>query len=144
MRHLVGLYCLVSQDITIITPTQRGRITSFGIPFDDWTEHAGLHITNGAVFWMQPTLAPTFRSGRSNVPTDVVVAQVTVVTGEGATAVLGAQGTTDATDEHGIRASHRSRIDARVLGEKKKVSGRTRPERIVGAPNGPGQKVVPF
>ena len=66
-----------------ITDGDTGALGTVGIDFGAWTESAGLTVSDGAVFWMQPDSAP---SG------ETVVAQVTLASGADATVVMGVQG----------------------------------------------------
>ncbi len=59
-------------------------VSSIGIDFDSWTETEGLSIENGAVFWMDPTNAP------STWP--CVVAQITVPSDTPWSATVNARG----------------------------------------------------
>eukprot|EP01044_Picomonas_judraskeda_P041373 COSAG03_NODE_20792_length_313_cov_1.841121_1_plen_92_part_10 len=55
----------------------------------DWSDSAPLHIVDGAVFWMDPTSAPS----RNELPGHrCVVAQLTVLTGSTLDAVVNVQG----------------------------------------------------
>jgi hypothetical protein len=64
-----------------------GDVSSIGIDFDSWTAAEGLSTENGAVFWMNPTKAP------STWP--CVVAQVTVPSNAPWSATVSARGKLD-------------------------------------------------
>eukprot|EP01045_Picozoa_sp_COSAG04_P014871 COSAG04_NODE_1138_length_8106_cov_4.244036_4_plen_691_part_00 len=69
-----------------IGPTDGGSsdaLGTIGIPMADWTEAAGMEVSDGAVFWMSPDDGP----GGT-----VTVAQLTIAAGTEWTAVLSAQG----------------------------------------------------
>jgi hypothetical protein len=61
-----------------------GLLGSIGLDFEAWTPDAGLTTDNGAVFWMDPTAAPTERLA--------TVAQITVPTGSAWEVTVNAQG----------------------------------------------------
>eukprot|EP01043_Picozoa_sp_COSAG02_P051622 COSAG02_NODE_5457_length_4302_cov_2.364977_7_plen_331_part_00 len=69
-----------------ITDGDSGRLSTIGIDFGAWTESTSLRITNGAVFWMDPNVAPERSTG------EVVVAQITVPAGSTGRVTMGMQG----------------------------------------------------
>jgi hypothetical protein len=64
-------------------------ISSIGIDFESWNENAGLQITDGAVFWMDPDLGPAVNEGK-----DPIVMQLTVPNACDFHGVVNAQGRT--------------------------------------------------
>jgi len=64
------------------------EISSVGIPWEEWNEDSGLHITDGAVFWMDPANGPT------TADKDPIVMQLTVPTGCSFHGAFNAQGHT--------------------------------------------------
>eukprot|EP01045_Picozoa_sp_COSAG04_P001215 COSAG04_NODE_38_length_33641_cov_13.222527_17_plen_229_part_00 len=80
------------------------EISSVGVDWATWTSDAGVSLNNAAIFWMDPSQAPKMAphlasptGGRPHIVGrgEVVVAQLTLSTGEAAVAVLNAQGATD-------------------------------------------------
>jgi hypothetical protein len=67
-------------------------LSALGIPWHEWSPRSPVSITNGAVYCVDPVEAPSLEA-------PVVVAQLTVATGQPATAVLNAQGTTNHNGE---------------------------------------------
>ena len=63
-----------------------GEISAISIDFSRWNELADLSVIDGAVFWMDPDAASSVEQGAT------VVAQLTLPTGQGFTAVINAQG----------------------------------------------------
>jgi hypothetical protein len=62
----------------------KGDVSSIGLDFDSWTDTTGVSTENGAVFWMDPTHAPS---------TDpCVIAQLTVKNGVTWSATVNARG----------------------------------------------------
>lgn len=66
------------------------QLSSIGIEWDSWHDYSGLHITDGAVFWMEPDFGPT------TADKDPVVMQLTVPSGCSFHGVFNAQGRTRA------------------------------------------------
>ena len=67
-----------------ISGTASADVSSVGIDFDGWDDTNGITVDNGAVFWMDPTKAPS---------TDpCVIAQVTVRDGVAWSAIVNARG----------------------------------------------------
>ena len=64
-------------------------MSSIGVDFDTWTEDSGITITNGAVFWMDPSAAEPLRDSNDADPIHTVLAHITVPTGEDVTATFG-------------------------------------------------------
>ena len=62
----------------------KDAVSSIGIDFDSWTDTQGVSVDNGAVFWMDPTKAP------SDWP--CVIAQITVGTDTKWSATVNARG----------------------------------------------------
>lgn len=69
-----------------------GALYSTGLDFTQWTTGSGLSTTDGSVFWMNP--ANTTATGP-----DIVIAQLTVPTGEEWTATCGLKGQSVAGDD---------------------------------------------
>ena len=63
-----------------------GEISAISIDFSRWNELTDLSVIDGAVFWMDPDAASSVEQGAT------VVAQLTLPTGQGFTAVINAQG----------------------------------------------------
>ena len=69
--------------------SNQGAISSIGLDFDTWTETQGLSAADGALFWMDPTAAPS----AAQLPVSVI-AQITVPSGTRFEATVSAQGKT--------------------------------------------------
>ena len=67
-----------------------GALGSIGIDFSSWKD-SGLSATNAAVFWMNPDNGP---SGSG-----IAVAQLTIPSGQQATATMGAQGLSESLSD---------------------------------------------
>ena len=76
--------------------------SAIGIDFQSWTESSPLTVTNGAVFLMDPGTGPT--------GSNIVVAQLTIPTGQVWTAALGVQGRS-----HGERSVVSDYVDYHVV-----------------------------
>ena len=74
--------------VGLTTGDTNNVISSVGILWDQWHETSGLHITDGAVFWMDPENGPQVASK------DPVVMQLTVPNGCSFHGVFNAQGRT--------------------------------------------------
>lgn len=72
-----------------------GAIASIGVPFARWTETSAMAVDDGAVFWMDPTAAPTVTGGKA-----IQIAQLTTLTGVLWTAVVNAQGKNKHLENH--------------------------------------------
>jgi len=64
-------------------------MSSIGVDFDSWTEDSGITITNGAIFWLDPSSAEPQRERSDSGPIHTVLAHITVPTGEDVTATFG-------------------------------------------------------
>ena len=70
--------------LTVADVSGTDQINSVGVEFRTWNENAGLVVSNGAVFWMEPGAAP--------VVDTAVVAQLTIPEGAALSARVNAQG----------------------------------------------------
>ena len=59
--------------VAVADGNPNNAISSIGIPWDDWTEHAAIRVDDGAIFWMDPDQAP---HGRQLVAQFTVTAAV--------------------------------------------------------------------